>query len=95
MKQISAGQPAGQPALRLCDSQPPERALAGRRAARAAARAAMRPPPPLASYGGGLAEVVSGWGRSGRGAGPQSAPQEPKIAVGPGESQLQTAILED
>ena len=65
-----------------------------RAAARAAARAARRPPA-LGELWGGLAEVASGWGRSGRGAGPQSAPQEPKIAVGPGESQLQTAILED
>ena len=59
-----------------------------------AARAARRAPPPWRATGG-LAEVASGWGRSGRGAGPQSAPQEPKIAIGPGESQLQMAILED
>ena len=52
-------------------------------------------PHPLGELRGGLAEVASGWGRSGRGAWPQSDPQEPKIAVGPGESQLQMAILED
>ena len=84
---VNKSQPAGQPAVRLCASQPPEPWPGGARP-----RAPPRAPHPLGEL---LAEVASGWGRSGRGAGPQSAPQEPKIAVGPGESQLQMAILED
>ena len=85
---------ASQPAVRLCASQPPEPWPGG---ARPTARPRTPPgaPHPLGELRGGLAEVASGWGRSGRGAGPQSAPHEPKIAVGPGESQLQMAILED
>ena len=83
-----------QPPVRLCASQPPEPWPGGARPT-ARPRAPPGAPHPLGELRGLLAEVASGWARSGRGAGPQGTPQEPKIAVGPGESQLQMAILED
>ena len=71
---------ASQPAVRLCASQPPEPWPEGARQT-ARPRAPPGAPHPLGELRGLLAEVASGWGRSGRGSGSQYSRWAPNIAV--------------